>query len=257
MKSMNKLFIISIIIVFSLIAYNRVKERDSEKAYKVLATHPFDASVYTQGLEISDNGRLLIAAGYWNESAFGYLEEGKFEEVYVLPDEEFGEGLTETDSAVWMLTWKDEKAYRFNRDNFEMEDRVEYKGEGWGLAFNADDDVLYMSNGSSKITVRNPETFAEETFFEVFEEGESIGMLNELEYANGHLYANIYLTNEIVKINPKQGKVVHRYDFTDLVEELSKTVPDLNEWNGIAHIEGKRFLVTGKNYPIMYEVELN
>lgn len=229
---------------------------------QLVEVYPSDPSLFTQGLEMSQEGELLLSTGQYGESRLGILnlENGEFNESYSLDDQYFGEGFTQTPNHLWHLTWQSGVAFGRNLDTYEPSGQVSYEGEGWGLAYDSDQDLLYMSDGTSIIDIRDPDTFEKVDEFEVAINERSIEELNELEYGNGYLYSNVWYENSILKIDPETAEIEQIYDMDPLLEGLDLTEEQKNRMdslNGIAHIEGDRFYITGKYYPIIMEVILN
>lgn len=235
-------------------------ETDILGAVHLIETHPSDNEAFTQGLELY-KGELIMGTGQYAQSAIGWLdlETGLFHEAEVLPQHYFGEGLTFTEDTLWQLTWKEETAFKRNPLTLEVMAEVSYEGEGWGLAYDIERDVLWMSDGSSVLSIRDPETFELLDQLAVSFGDMPVDNLNELEYADGALYANVWLTKQIVKINLESGAVETIFDLTELIKQTKMTDAEreqLDMLNGIAHIEEARFYLTGKWYPVIYEVEL-
>lgn len=230
---------------------------------EVVAEHPFDDRAFTQGLEIDDDGSLLVGTGQYGESAIWRVRDWRAgsaaENRHDLPREFFGEGITRSGDRVWQLTWK--KGVAFARDAVTLEEtgRVEYSGEGWGLCDQG--DRLVMSDGSHTLTFRDPETFEETGSVDVVVGGDvRVDRLNELECVDGpdgpEVWANRWMTNDIIRIDPATGEVTGFADAIGLVESLSPEARDrANVFNGIAHVPGTdHFLVTGKYWPTLFEV---
>lgn len=222
-------------------------------------TFSSDDQAFVQGLALWDKDRLLMGTGLYGKSAIGWLdlESGKFTPKEQLDATLFGEGVTVTPDVVWQFTWKKGKAFKRSKDDLAILEEVAYQGEGWGLAYDADRHVIWSSNGSANLTKRDADTFAVIETLAVTDNQQPLDLLNELEYANGQLYANIWMTNTIVAIDVTSGEVVRKWDLTPLVETLSfsDSNPD-RVLNGIAHIEEDEFYVTGKLYPVIWRVQL-
>lgn len=233
----------------------------AQGSIELVNTHPSDNSVFTQGIELEDDGDILVSSGLYNESSIGYLdlETGTYQAVEDLEDQYFAEGLTITPDWVWQLTWQEGVAFKRDPETLEVVDEVSYEGEGWGLAYDEDRQVLWMSDGSNRLYMRDPETFEVKGQWEIEFEGQPLNLLNELEYANGMIYANVWYTNQVYAIDPITGEVLEVYDFTSLLEEADISQADrqtMDSLNGIAHIEDDRFYITGKLYPLVFEVSL-
>jgi glutamine cyclotransferase len=162
----------------------------------------------------------------------------------------FGEGITIFGNAIYQLTWQEQKCFIYNKESLQLEREVSYVGEGWGLC--NDGKLLIMSNGTERLTFRNPKTFAVERTIEVYTHQGPVTNLNELEYADGLIYANVWMTNKVAVIDPMSGKVLAEIDATDLVLEGKQSGDVLN---GIAYNPTtKKWYMTGKNWPKLFEV---
>lgn len=232
----------------------------SQGQYELVEVYPSDANAFTQGLELNDQEQLLLGTGLYGESTIGYLDltTGQYNIVDQLSDNYFGEGITETKDAVWQLTWRNGIAFKRDKDTLEIIDEVNYEGEGWGLAYDGDTNTLWMSDGTSVIEQRDSETFEILDTIDVTLDGKLVEEINELEYVNGYIYANVWYTNIIIVINPKTGVVENYYDVTALLSDYltAQQLKDIDTLNGIAHIADNRFYITGKLFPVVFEVEL-
>lgn len=222
----------------------------------LIDTYPIEEELFVQGLEIDDNGRVLLSTGLYGDSRIGYLdvEEGTFDEVDRLDSEYFGEGVTVTPSGVMQLTWKEETLFVRDVESLEVVDTVSYEGEGWGLAYDEHADGVWMSDGSNTIKLRDLDTF--DVLDEIETEYENI---NELEFVDGFLYANIWLSYDLIKIDVSQGEVVEVYDLEEIVYSIDMDedkLAQMDTLNGIAHIEDDEFYLAGKNYPNLYRVRI-
>ena len=220
---------------------------------EVLEVRPHDPTAFTQGFEIAD-GVLYEGTGLEGASAIRALdpETGAVRRAEPLPADVFGEGITVVDDTIWQLTWRNGIAFRWDRASFAELDRVGYDGEGWGLCH--DGARLVMSDGTAELTFRDPETFAETGRVEVRDAGgDPVERLNELECVDGVVYANVWQTDRIVRIDPATGDVTATVDLTGLLPEEDSAGADV--LNGIAAISGTdEFLVTGKLWPKLFRV---
>ncbi|MEJ5927649.1 glutaminyl-peptide cyclotransferase [Corynebacterium sp. H128] len=215
---------------------------------EILATHPGSTAAFTQGLEVdrANPNQLLVGTGWHGESRIyrRTIDGGELASKDLKPSE-FGEGITQSGDHIWQLTWQSGVAYKRDATSLEVIDQAPISGEGWGLC--AMDDHLIMSNGSATLQVLDPDSFAVQG-----EIPTGIDKLNELECVDGQIYANRFLTSEIVRLDAA-GKVTARIDASSLPNNAAQD-PN-NVLNGIAHIPGTdRFLVTGKRWPDLYEV---
>jgi len=224
-------------------------------SYKIVSTIPHDPNAYTQGLQI-DGDRLLESTGMYGASSVREVDPktGEVKKKRAFSNQVFGEGLTLHDGKLWVLTWKEKTAYLLDPITFSLIREFSYDGEGWGLT--SDGKNLIMSDGSDILNFRDPKDFSIVRSVEVKLNGKPVTQLNELEYIDGEVFANIYMTDRIVRIDPETGSVTGWLDLGVLRSRLSQ--PNRAEaFNGIAHDEKTgRLLVTGKYWPQMFELEL-
>ena len=225
--------------------------------YEVVNTYPHDITSYTQGLEFF-NGELYESTGQRKESKLRKVnfETGEVLKNINLENQYFGEGLTILDDKIYQLTWQEKKGFVYDVNTFKKLSTFNYgtSKEGWG--FCNDGKTLYKSDGTEKIWLLNPENLTEKSHIEVYTEKGKIPRLNELEWIDGKIYANIYQKNGVVIINPKTGGVEGVIDFKPL-RKLVKQHADLDVLNGIAyHPERKTIFVTGKNWDKLFEVKI-
>lgn len=219
---------------------------------QVHQVHPFDQTSFTQGLELDDDGALVVGTGMEGESRiYRTTVDGQEQASADLDPEFFGEGITLYDDHIWQLTWQDGVAIKRDAETLEEVERAPIAGEGWGLC-SFDEEVIY-SDGSDQLRRMDPDTLEERERFEVTMDGQPVGGLNELECVGSEVYANIFTTTDIVRIDASTGEVTAVIDASSLPNNAT---PDPNHvLNGIAHIPGSdRFLLTGKRWPDMYEV---
>ena len=219
---------------------------------KVLEQRGHDPEAFTQGLEF-DDGRLYESRGRNGMSGISEIEprDGSVLRWAPLADEYFGEGLTVVGDSLIQLTWLAGKAFVYDIDTFEVTTVFDYEGQGWGLCF--DGVALVMSDGSSSLTMRDPETFMIVGTVIVQLNGSDVALLNELECVAGKIYANIWQTDTIVEIDPATGDVMAVIDAAGLLDGTDTAGVDV--LNGIAYDEtSETFLLTGKLWPAMFEV---
>lgn len=170
-----------------------------------------------------------------------------------LPAKIFGEGLTVTDSAMWQLTWRNHIAYERDPKTLKVRRQVHYSGEGWGICDQSDPDRLVMSNGSDTLTFRNPDTFKPTGKVQVTAAGKPVTQINELECVGNVVYANIWKTNTIMRIDVATGKVTGEIDASGLLPPAQAKKADV--LNGIAAVPGSdAFFITGKRWPVLFRV---
>jgi len=218
---------------------------------EVLATTPHDTGAFTEGFELVD-GVLYEGTGLEGESQLRRVDPatGVVQQKVDLPPEMFGEGIAVVGDRVWQLTYRNGIAIQRDKTSFAEVRRATYTGEGWGLCF--DDKRLVMSDGTAKLTFRDPSTFAETGSVQVTEDGRPLQMINELECVGGSVWANVWQTDKIVRIDPATGKVTAGIDASSL---RPANVPKSDVLNGIAAVPGTdEFLVTGKNWPSVFRV---
>ncbi len=223
--------------------------------YKIVNSHPHDTGAYTQGLFWSE-GELYESTGEHGSSTLRRVDPatGEVRQKIALADHYFGEGTTLIGDEIFQLTWQQGKCFVYDADTFELRREFSYKGEGWGLT--TDGAKLYMSDGTPNIVVRNPATFDAERTIVVRNAGRPVYDVNELEWIEGRIWANIYMTNEVIIIDPADGRVEGVIDFTGIVSRLIVT-RDTDVMNGIAwDEEGERIFVTGKNWNRLFEIEI-
>ncbi len=223
--------------------------------YELISTVPHDASAYTQGLQWTD-GRLLESTGQIGRSSVRHVDRktGQVLRKRNLPPEIFGEGLTMHGKDLFVITWQDKTAYVLDPRTFGTRKTFTFTGEGWGLTSNGKE--LIMSNGGSKLAFRNPADFSVIREVEVTDKGHPVKYLNELEWVGGAVFANVYTTNRIARIDPDSGAVTGWLDLSALVKEIPGAKAD-EVLNGIAHDPASgTLIVTGKNWPKMFEIRV-
>ncbi len=226
------------------------------EGYRVVRTCPHDPKAFTQGLIFVD-GHLYESTGLNGRSSLRMVDlaSGQILQNYKLAEEYFGEGLTDWGSTLIQLTWISHKAFVYDRFSFRLLKTFAYQGEGWGLTH--DSKQLIMSDGTAYLRFLDPESFRVIRRLRVLDEhGKPVENLNELEYIRGEIYANVWQTDEILRISPQSGKVVGRIDLSGII--------DKNEFhgngavlNGIAYDSaGDRLFVTGKLWPKLFEIKI-
>jgi len=224
--------------------------------YEIAATLPHDPAAYTQGLLFHD-GFLYESTGRYGASSLRkvHAQSGRVVSSIAIDSAYFAEGLALVGSELIQLTWKSEVAFVYDIETLELKREVSYSGEGWGLCY--DGTSLFMSDGSSQITARDPATFAVRSQVDVTANGVALSQLNELECVGAYIYANVYLTDQIVRIDKISGEVVGELDGFDLSRAGQRPPVQEAVLNGIAYIEATGvFLVTGKLWPNLLAIRL-
>ena len=223
--------------------------------YEVVAEYPHLRTSYTQGLQFVD-GELWEGTGEYGRSQLlrTDLATGKVLRSKKLSKEEFGEGITILGDKIYQLTWLNGKMHTYDKATLRHLATHTYKGEGWGLT--SDGEKLYMSDGTNYIRVLNPETLAQERRIGVTLRGESLQYLNELEWIDGKIWANVYTTDHIVIINPENGVVEGIINLSGILPEKERDYKT-DVLNGIAYDKAtKRIFVTGKNWSKLFEIRV-
>lgn len=224
-----------------------------EPHYRVLDRLPHDPAAYTQGLLFAD-GVFYESTGLNGQSSLRRVdpESGQVLQRRDLDPAYFGEGLALVGDTLIQLTWKAGKAFVYDRRSFELRREFDYDGEGWGLTY--DGRRLIMSDGSERLYFRDPETFLIEKVLTVSYNGRLIRYLNELEYVEGEIWANVYGSDYVLRISPQTGEVLGGLNLKGLVAPADRNGRE-DVLNGIAYDpQNKRLFVTGKRYSYVYEI---
>jgi glutamine cyclotransferase len=243
--------LIALIVAGSLIAYVALNH---EKPYEVVKTYPHDTNAFTEGL-VYDSGFLYESTGINGYSTLRKedLKTGQTLQLYSLPPQFFGEGITIFGDRIIQLTWQSQKGFVYDKDSFDMVGEFSYRGEGWGITH--DDNRLIMSNGSATLSFLDPVTFKIIGDVQVNDGNTPVTNLNELEYIHGDVYANVWHQDKIAIINIQTGQVKGWINLTGLYD-TSNTDPE-NVLNGIAYdANSERLFVTGKRWPQLFEINL-
>ncbi|MDB5209483.1 MAG: glutaminyl-peptide cyclotransferase, partial [Sediminibacterium sp.] len=220
--------------------------------------YPHDTASFTEGLFWLNN-QLYESTGLKGTSYLlkANLETGKAIQKLKISNEYFGEGISMINNKIYMLTYQEHKVFVFDMD-FKKIKEFEWPYEGWGMT--TDGKQLILDTGGSNIYFINPETFKIERTLGVSNNNGYVDSINELEYVDGYLYANIWQTNSIIKIDPKTGIVVAKADLTDIFPKNNLVAPakEGNCLNGIAYDAAKgSFYITGKYWPNLFEVKFH
>ena len=224
-------------------------------SYKIVHVYPHDPAAFTQGLEYRD-AFLYEGTGLNGKSTIRKveLETGKVLQQSAVASEYFGEGITVLGGRLLELTWRSQKGFEYDRKTFATVRIFDYPGEGWGLT--NDGGRIYMSDGSSQIRVWDPATLREMRRLDVHDGVRAIDSLNELEYVRDEIYANVWLTDRIVRIDPADGHVTGWIDLSGLLTQAEQEA-GADVLNGIAYDAIRnRLFVTGKLWPKVFEIQL-
>jgi glutamine cyclotransferase len=219
----------------------------------VLASLPHDTTSFTEGLQ-RDGTTLWEGTGLAGMSELRELERetGALVRSAPLPGKLWGEGIAVTGDTIWQLTYQDGVALQWDKATLKVKKQVALTGEGWGLCF--DGNRLVQSDGSATLRFRNPATFAQTGALTVTLDGKPVPQLNELECAGGQVWANVWPTTQLVRINPASGRVTAKVDGGGLLTPEQAQGTDV--MNGITWLGGDEYLVTGKYWPVMLRVRI-
>ncbi len=224
-------------------------------SYNIVNTYPHDPDAFTQGL-VFDDGALYEGTGLYGQSTLRRveLETGAILQIRELPDQFFGEGITVYGDRIVQLTWQSKVGFVYGKSTFELLEEFNYSTEGWGITY--DGEHLIMSDGTSTLHFLDPQTFEEISQLAVFDDNGPVTRLNELEYVQGGIYANVWQTDRIAMIAPDTGRVVGWIDLEGLLSAEDRAEP-VDVLNGIAYdADTDRLFVTGKLWPKLFEIEL-
>lgn len=222
--------------------------------YQVVRSYPHDRTAFTQGM-IFRGGFFYEGTGLNGRSGIRKVkvETGEVVQVKPLAQEYFGEGITDWKGQLVQLTWQSEVGFVYDANTFEPVKRWTYSGEGWGLTH--DDTRIIMSDGSAQLRFLDPSTFKETGRITVRDANGPVQRLNELEYVKGEIFANVWQTERVVRISPKDGRVTGWIDLAGLLSPAERSGTDV--LNGIAYdAAGDRLFVTGKLWPRVFEIKL-
>jgi glutaminyl-peptide cyclotransferase len=223
---------------------------------EVIHTYPHDASAFTEGLFYL-NGFLYESTGLEGKSTIRKvrLDTGEVLQKYDIPPEYFGEGIVDWHGRLFSLTWKSQIGFIFDLAGFKLKGQFHYEGEGWALTH--DERHIIMSDGTSALRFLDPKTLKETGRIEVTLAGRPLANVNELEWVKGEIYANVWRTNSIVRIDPVSGRVVGVVSLAGLLKPADLVRDQTDVLNGIAYdAKNDRLFVTGKNWPKLFEIQL-
>ena len=227
------------------------------QSYKVIATFPHDTSSFTQGLVFAD-GEMYESTGLNGESTLRRVDvtTGKTLQRIDVPKEYFAEGLALVGDELLQLTWQHKLGFVYDRKTFKQKRTFRYNTEGWGIAYDGS-SRLVMSDGTDTLTFLDPKTFAPLKPMRVQDAGRPVPNLNELEWIEGEIWANVWQTDRIARISPNTGDVNAWIDLSTLFPR-SQRFPPADELNGIAYDKAtRRIFITGKKWPRLYQITVS
>jgi glutamine cyclotransferase len=251
----SKFIFVSLLIFATLAAGQTSHKSAPEYAFEIVQTYPHDSSAFTQGL-VYQNGYFYEGTGLRGQSSLRQvrIETGEIVRKTDLAPEYFGEGIAILGDKVFELTWQSHVGFVYALNDFRFLRQFSYSGEGWGLT--TDGRELFMSDGTSEIRVLDPNTFAVKRRIKVRDGITPVTQLNELEFVDGEIFANVWQSNRIARISPHTGEIVGWIDLTGLLSPIYR-VAEGGVLNGIAYdAQKKRLFVTGKLWPKVFEIRL-
>lgn len=222
---------------------------------RVVADYPHDPRAFTQGLFFLD-GALFESTGLEGQSTIRRvnIDDGRVLQQVSIPRTMFGEGIVNWGDQIISITWQDGVGFRWDRATFRQLGTWRYRGEGWGLT--QDGQNIIMSDGTPQLRFLDPATLTERRRVTVTDNGQPVGELNELEWVNGEVFANVFQTPRIARIDPASGRVTGWIDLSAITAQM-RNAPGADVLNGIAYDAATdRLFVTGKNWPRLYEIDL-
>jgi glutaminyl-peptide cyclotransferase len=225
-------------------------------SYTILKTLPHHTDAFTEGLTIYNN-KVFESTGQNGKSWIAEVDpsSGAHDKKVILEDRYFGEGMTILNNKIYYLTWQTKVGFVYDAKTYKQVGEFNYDNEGWGLTHNGKE--LIMSAGTEKLYFLDTASLVTSRTLTVTYQGEKLKNLNELEYIDGYIFANVYETSWIVKIDPVTGKVVGRLDLSAITDEIKRMYSNIQELNGIAYDKNSRaLLITGKYWPKAYLIRL-
>jgi glutamine cyclotransferase len=233
-----------------------VGEEIPTESYSLVEAWPHDRGAFTEGL-VFWKGMLIESTGLYGHSTLRKvdLETGLVRQEVELPAQYFGEGIAVLGGRIFQLTWQSHRGFIYDLESMKPEGEFSFTGEGWGLT--TDGRSLVMTDGTNRIRFLDPATFQVTRTIDVFAHGRPVDRLNGLEFVKGELYANVWQTEFVLRIDPATGRVLSSIDFVGILPPSDHS-SDTDVMNGIAYdSQGDRLFVTGKNWPKLFEVKVN
>jgi len=260
LNSARKIFPFSILIIFGLFLFSSCSDHKAPgliqiSTYQIVNTYPHNPGNFTEGL-VYENGLLYESTGLKGHSSLQKvnLETGKALKTLPLPERYFGEGIAICGNRIIQLTYDTKLGFVYDKENLTLIRDFNYSAEGWGLTF--DGEHLIMSDGTSTLRLLDPETFVESGAILVTDNNGPVEKLNELEFIRGEIYANIWPTDHIARIDPHTGRVTGWINLDGILNPQAVTRP-VDVLNGIAYdSQNDRLFVTGKLWPNLFEIKL-
>lgn len=253
---MRFLGVLRVVFALSAVLTGRAQAALPVYEFDIVHTYPHDPAAFTEGLFYL-NGFLYESTGLEQHSSIRKVRiaTGEVLKSIDIPAQYFGEGIVNWDSHLISLTWQSHIGFVFDLSTFKLLRQFQYEGEGWALT--QDGRQLIMSDGTPQLRFINPDTLKETNRITVTLEGRPLRNVNELEWVKGEIYANVWQTNWIVRIDPKDGRVVGLINLAGLLPAGTHVQGPDGVLNGIAYdAKGDRLFVTGKNWPSLFEIRL-
>jgi glutaminyl-peptide cyclotransferase len=228
------------------------------QSYKVITTFPHDTSSFTQGLVFASDGQLYESTGLQGESTLRRVDiaTGQTLQRIDVPRQYFAEGLAMVGDELLQLTWQHKIGFVYDRATFKQKRTFSYKTEGWGITYDGTANLV-MSDGSDTLTFLDPKSFAFAKTLRVLDAGRPVGNLNELEWIEGEIWANVWMTDRIARISPNTGEVSAWVDLSTLFPAAQR-MPPADVLNGIAYDKAtRRIYITGKKWPRLYQITVS
>ena len=238
----------------ALATWSQIATERDRAGVRVVAAYAHDPRAFTQGLVVYD-GKLLEGTGHYGRSSLRRvdIDTGRVELLRPLGDAYFGEGIAVLDGRLYQLTWRNRIGFVYDAETFDPLGTFRFDGEGWGLT--TDGEHLILSDGTAALRFIDPQTFAVQHTITAHENGQPVSRLNELEFVDGEIWANVWYDDRIARIEPSDGTLLGWVDLSMLYPRTERGSEDV--LNGIAFdTQTRRLFVTGKNWPQVFEIEV-